>query len=424
MSYKIPSAAENALNFEEAKLANGLAVRLLQMPSYGAVHAMYTTGFGSIHRAFSHSGKETHLPAGLAHFLEHKMFENEDGVDAFSLFGETGAIANAYTSFDHTSYIFTATSEIERNLDILLSFVGHPHFTEKSVAKEQGIIGQEIGMMEDVPEMRSLFSVLECLYHKHPIRDDVGGTVESIATITPEMLYACTDAFYTPAQMALCVAGNVEMETVLKAVERANLPQTAAEAPKLIFPEEPDAVAQKTREFKMAVSMPMFGLGFKEAPVNGSTIKTEVACDMLTELICGETSTLYRRLYDEGLVQPGFGAEYGCYNGCLQFIFAGESEQPEKVREEILKEIRRQRENGIDEEQFNICKNMMYGDVISDLENVERVAGMLSSSYFRGRTPAEELAAIASITPQDAQNALNSMLSEERSVFSVIRPLD
>ena len=424
MQNQLPPAALKALEFQEKILPNGLCVRLLPMPDYSAVHAIYATGFGSINREFEKNGVKTVLPAGVAHFLEHKMFENEDGVDAFSLYAATGAAANAYTGFDRTSYIFTATRDIDRNLDILLSFVGRPHFTAQTVQKEQGIIAQEIGMYQDNPEMRAFFGMLECLYHSHPVRDDIAGTVESIAEITPELLYTCTDAFYAPSNMALCAAGNVTMDQLLAAVERAGLPAQNTGAAARLFPAEPMTVAQKERRFKMSVAMPMFCIGFKEKPVAGDTTKTEVICDMLDELLFGETSTLYRRLYDEGLIQPDFGCEFGLHDSCLHFIVSGESEEPERVRAEVLAEIGRQRENGIDPAQFATCKNMMYGESMAELESVERVASQLSGSYFRRRTPADELAAIAALTLEDVQTALQTMFSEDRSAFLVVEPAE
>ena len=423
MQSSLPEAARLAMDFEEVILPNGLCVRLLPMPDYGAVHAIYATRFGSIDRAFSQSGTQHSIPSGVAHFLEHKMFENEDGVDAFSLYAATGAAANAYTSFDRTSYIFTATTDLERNLDILLSFVGHPHFTRETVEKELGIIAQEIGMYRDNAEMRCFFGILESLYHHHPIRDDIAGTVESIGTISPEMLYACTDAFYAPANMGLFVAGNLSMSQLLAAVNRAALPAQKAPPVQRSFPAEPTAVARPEHRFSMPVSMPLFALGFKETPLEGPSVETEVLADLLGELLFGESSTLYRRLYDEGLVQPDFGCEFGLHDGCFHFVVSGESEKPETVREMVLAEIERQRTEGISAEQFDICKKMMYGESIADLESVERVASLLSSSYFRGRTPAMELAAIAGATREDTQNALNRWFSIDRSAFLVIDPL-
>lgn len=422
MRLELPKAARQALEFEETRLPGGLAVRLLPMPSYGAAHVIYAAGFGSIHRAFRQEGTEMLLPAGVAHFLEHKMFENADGVDAFTLYGQTGASANAYTGFDRTSYIFTATGKMDENLDILLSFVSHPHFTEATVAKEQGIIGQEIKMYDDHAELRCIFALLECLYHNHPIRDDIVGTVDSIGIITPDILYACTKAFYNPSNMALCAAGNLTMDQLLAAVQCAGVADLPAPPTTRIFPAEPDTVAEAERAFTMPVSMPIFGVGFKELPPEGDTTRLEVVCDLLTELLCGETSALYRRLYDEGLIQPGFGGEYGCFEGCLHFMFTGESAEPERVREELFKEIERQRREGIDPAHFETCKRMMYGEALADLESVERVASQLSGSYFRGRTPLEELSALASVTVDDVNDALHSMLRADKTAFVVVRP--
>lgn len=424
MNTALPKAVLAALQFEEVILPNGLGVRVLPMPGYTATHAIYSTHFGSIHRQFETGGKTVALPAGIAHFLEHKMFESEDGVDAFELYAGTGASANAYTGFDATSYIFTASSEIDRNLDILLSFVGHPHFTRETVQKEQGIIAQEIKMYEDNADLRAAYALLEGLYKNHPVRDEIAGTVETIAGITPEVLYSCTDVFYTPANMSLCVAGNITMEQVLAAVERANLPANKAEKPVTVFPQEPEGVAAVQSSFEMAVAMPMFAYGFKEKPMAGPDAKMEVVCDMLAELISGETSPLYRRLYDEGLVQPGFDGDYGHHENCLYFMFSGESAQPEKVFEELEKEIARQRKEGIDEEQFETCKRMMYGSAISDLESVERMASSLSGSYMRGRTPADELAAVAEVTVQDVNEALQTMLQTGRHAEVIVNPAE
>ncbi|MFV0350900.1 MAG: EF-P 5-aminopentanol modification-associated protein YfmH [Oscillospiraceae bacterium] len=422
MKQMLPDAVRTALQFEEKTLPNGLTLRVITIPEYRAAHAIYATHFGSIHRAFEQNGKSVLMPAGMAHFLEHKMFENEDGVDAFSLYAATGASANAYTGFERTSYIFTASTEIEKNLDILLSFVGHPHFTKETVEKEQGIISQEIKMYADDAENRALFALLASLYHNHPVRDEIVGTVETIAEITPESLYACCDAFYNPSNMVLCAAGNITMQQLEQAVAKANLPQEKAAPTTRVFPKEERGVARPWHEFEMPVSMPLLALGFKEEHPGGDTSKTEVICDLLTELICGETSSLYRRLYDEGLVQPDFSAEYGCVDEAMHFFFSTESEQPEKVREEILKEINRQRREGVDPVQFDLCKNMMYGEAVAGLESVDRVASMLSVSYFMNRTPEKEMEALANVTVEDINAALQNMMLEEYSATVIVRP--
>ena len=203
-------------------LPSGLTVLVRPMPGYSGTHVIYATRFGSIDRDFRLNGREVHLPAGVAHFLEHKMFEDQDG-DAFAKFAKTGANANAFTSFDRTCYLFTATQQLDESLDVLLGMVGHPYFTEQTIAKEQGIIGQEIKMYDDSADWRLITGLCECLYHSHPIRSDIAGSCESIADITPGMLYDCCEAFYAPGNMVLAAAGSTSMEKILAACARHGL---------------------------------------------------------------------------------------------------------------------------------------------------------------------------------------------------------
>lgn len=415
-------AVREAAAFESAVLENGLTVRVHPMPGFTDVHAIYGTNFGSIDRAFVADGKRVELPAGIAHFLEHKMFENEEG-DAFTLYAKTGANSNAYTSFDKTCYIFTASNRVAENLDILLGFVSRPYFTAATVEKEQGIIGQEIKQYDDSPDWRLMFAVNQCLYHTHPVRDDIAGSVESIAEITPEILYACTDAFYRPQNMVLAVAGNVTMDDVLAACARAALPVKTGTVERIAC-EEPMTVAEPYREFTMAVAKPVLGIGFKEQPPQGDALRTEIVCDIITELICGSMTPLYRLLYDEGLVSPGFSGEVLSLSGALSFLFGGETAEPERVRGLLLDEIARLQREGADEELFTLCKNQLYGELVQDLENVEDVAGTLASSFFRGRTPADEIGTLASVTLDEVNAALQTMLCVDRSATVIIRPAE
>lgn len=401
-------------------LPSGLTVLVRPMPGYSGTHVIYATRFGSIDRDFRLDDKEVHLPAGVAHFLEHKMFEDQDG-DAFAKFAKTGANANAFTAFDRTCYLFTATEQLDESLDVLLEMVGKPYFTQQTIDKEQGIIGQEIKQYDDAPDWRLMFAMYECLYTAHPVRDDIAGSVESIAQITPEILYACTDAFYRPQNMVLAVAGNVTMDEVLAACARADIPVKTGTVERLASAEGPD-VAEPYREFSMAVAKPLLGVGFKETPPAGDALKTEIICDMLTELICGSMTPLYRRLYDEGLVSPGFSGEILSLPGALSFLFGGETPEPETVRGLLLDEIARLKREGVDEELFTLCKNQLYGELVQDLENIEDVAGALASSFFRGRTPADEIETLASVTLSDVNGALRAMLCTERSATVIIRP--
>ncbi len=305
-------------------LPSGLTVLVRPMPGYSGTHVIYATRFGSIDRDFRLGEREVHLPAGVAHFLEHKMFEDEDG-DAFAKFAKTGANANAFTAFDRTCYLFTATEQLDESLDVLLGMVGHPYFTEQTIAKEQGIIGQEIKMYDDSPDWRLITGLCECLYHSHPIRSDIAGTVESIAEITPEMLYDCCKAFYAPGNMVLAAAGSTSMEQILAACARHGLmDERPAEKVERLLRPEPMTLAAAEKTIAMPIAKSCFGLGFKEEPLPFGDLRSEMLYELILCCICGGMSPLYRRLYDEGLTNPGFGGEVLRVDGCCCILFTGE----------------------------------------------------------------------------------------------------
>lgn len=420
MNKTAQKAVELATAFEQKILPCGLTVIVHSMPGYKGVHAIYGTKFGSINRSFTLGDKRYDLPDGVAHFLEHKMFENEDG-DAFSLYAKTGASANAYTSYDKTCYIFTANDHIDENLDILLSFVSKPYFTKETVEKEQGIIGQEIKMYDDSAEWRVMTSTFACLYHNHPVAADIAGSVESIAKITPEMLYACTEAFYRPQNMVLSVAGNITMDTVLAACGRANLPMVSSST-QCISHTEPLTVANARCEFAMPISKPMLCVGFKETPFGDAEYKKAVLYDILTDLICGSMTPLYRNLYDENLISPDFSGDFIHLDGASCFFFGGEVKDAELVHTLLLAEIARLRAEGVDSELFALCKNQTYGGLIQALESTDAAATNMTTSFFKGCTLAQEITAIGSLTVQDANEALQTLLCEERSATVVIQP--
>ena len=403
-------------------LPSGLTVLVRPMPGYSGTHVIYATRFGSIDRDFRVDGREVHLPAGVAHFLEHKMFEDEDG-DAFAKFAKTGANANAFTSFDRTCYLFTATEQLDESLDVLLGMVGRPYFTEQTIAKEQGIIGQEIKMYDDSADWRLITGLCECLYHSHPIRSDIAGTVESIAEITPEMLYDSCKAFYAPGNMVLAAAGNTTMEQILAACERHGLMEHGStEGVQRLWKPEPMTLAATEKTLTMPVSKPCFGVGFKEEPLPAGDLRTEALYDLILSCITGGMSPLYRRLYDEGLVNPGFGGEVLRVDGCCCILFTGESDAPDTVKQLLLDEIARVRAEGVDREIFTLCKNEKYGQLIENLENVEDSASQMADFALSGQTVAQQIAMLAGLTAEDADAALQHILSTSRMATMQIQP--
>ncbi len=410
---------------EKIVLPCGLTVYIAPMPNFAAVHAIYGTDFGSVDRTFRDEKGKVTLPAGIAHFLEHKMFENEDG-DAFTLYAKTGASANAYTSFDKTCYLFTATENIHESLDILLSFVSKPYFTDATVLKEQGIIAQEIRMYDDNPEWRLFFGVLSSLYVNHDIREDIAGTVESISNITPELLFRCTDAFYASSNMVLSVAGNITKQEVLDACERAGLTKECTTKPiERITNDEPTHVATKRKELRLAIGLPMIGIGYKEEPFTAdNSLKGELICAIISELISGSMTPLYRKLYDEGLISNELSCEYISGRGYLSFIFSAETRSLNEVEKLLKDEIQRLKREGLSREIFESAKKGLYGDYVSEFDSPEDVATMMSGAFFKNREPFSELAYINEITFEEVENMFNNMFKEERSSTLTILPLE
>ena len=332
---------------------SGLTILMCPMAGYTTTYAMFSAKVGSIDTTFKTQREEdfVEVPAGIAHFLEHKMFECEDG-DAFAKYAKTGASANAFTSFDRTAYLFSCAGNFQESLEILLDFVSRPYFTPETVQKEQGIIGQEIRMYDDDPGWRSLFNLLQALYHVNPVRLDIAGTTDSIAEITDQLLYRCYHTFYSLGNMVLTVAGNFRPEDVLEAADKI-LKKGEDIRIQWRKAQEPREVAQSYVEQPLSVSTPLFQLGFKGTAGDSlQNLKRQIADEILLEILCGESSTLYRQLYDSGLINGTFEYEVLAGRDYLCCMYGGESRDPKKVRDAICGEVRRLMAEGIDPEAF------------------------------------------------------------------------
>ena len=419
-----PRTGEKCVRIEHP---SGLPIFVWPKPGYRSSYAVFATDYGSIDTTFrTGAGEETDVPAGIAHYLEHKLFENED-CDAFERYAATGASANAYTSFDRTAYLFTCTEQLEQSLEILLDFVQSPYFTEETVRKEQGIIGQEIHMCEDNPSRRVLFNLLRALYREHPVNIDIAGTVESIAQITPELLYGCYRSFYHLRNMVLAVAGNVTPEQVLAVADRMLKP-AGGEAPAVRdLPPEPAEAAQSRVEDAMPVAAPLFYGGFKEAlpPEERNRRRTPeelVGAEILLELLAGKASPLYARLMAEGLINESFGTEYFEGPGFAAYLFGGESADPDKAWACILEEIRRLQRDGIDGGAFRAARNAIYGRLVAAMNDVENCGDSLVSDYFYCRNPFSLIDAAAEIDIQSVYALLGRALRPEGAALSVVSP--
>lgn len=289
--------------YYEVNHSSGLKIYIYPKENSHSTYAIFGTRYGSIDNQFRRSDEPNvqTVPEGIAHFLEHKLFESEDG-DAFARYAKTGASANAYTSFDMTCYLFSCAEHVKESLEILLDFVQSPYFTEQTVQKEQGIIGQEIRMYDDDPQWRVMFNLLGALYHTHPVKVDIAGTVESISHITPELLYRCYHTFYDLHNMALCIAGNIEPEAVLKLVDQYCKPAEPFTVER-VFAEEPRAIVKKKVTQALSVMTPLFQFGFKEEAGNDRRSVKELVCaELLLEIVASEASPLFRELQEAELI--------------------------------------------------------------------------------------------------------------------------
>lgn len=400
---------------------SGLEIIVYPKKGYNSSYASIGTKFGSVYSKFIYNGKEITVPDGTAHYLEHKLFESEDG-DAFSKYAKVGASANAFTSFDMTCYLFSCTDKFKESLEILLDLIQSPYFTEQTVAKEQGIISQEIKMYDDDPNWRVMMNLLCGLYHNHPINKDIAGSVESIAKITPEILYECYNSYYNLNNMVLAVVGATDPYEVLKIADEKLKPDKEVDT-RVIFPNEPYKVVKSYTEQILPVGVPQFELGFKENCTNKYASNKELICTgiMLSAFI-GTGSELYRRLLDEKLINSSFGNEYLEGLGYRSVIFSGESGDPKMVTEIICDAIKNLHKNGISEKDFENAKRSVYGMVLSGFDNKQSIASELINGHFTGREIFETVEIIANVTLDDVNERLESQLDVDNCCLSVIKP--
>ena len=404
---------------------SGLKIFVMPKEGYSSTYALFGTKYGSIDNCFRIVGEEEYMqvPEGIAHFLEHKLFESED-LDAFERYAKTGASANAFTSFDRTCYLFSCSGKFKENLEILLDFVQSPYFTKQTVEKEQGIIGQEIRMYKDVPSWEVLFNLLRAMYHNHPVAIDIAGTEESIAQIDDKLLYKCYETFYNLNNMALAVAGNVDVDEVVEIADRL-LKTSKKQEVERVFKEEPAAIVERYVEEKLSVATPVFNLGFKETwNTPERTLKEEICADIILEIIAGNTSFLYKKLIDENLVNTSFSSEYFTGTGFAAMLFSGESSDPEAVAGKIKERIRYYKENGIGQEDFECARKKLYGRMIMSFNDIEFLADSLIKSEFMQEGLFDDIEVFKNLTVDDINNHLSKVLDEEYSALSVIYPTE
>lgn len=402
-------------------------LRIYVIPkTLGTSYAVFGTKFGSIDNRWLRDGKEVSVPDGIAHFLEHKMFENEDGVDTFKKYAKFGGNANAYTSSDMTVYLFSATKSLYENLEILLDFVSHPYFTKETVDKEQGIIGQEIRMYDDNPNWRLYFNLLRAMYKSHPVRIDTAGTVETIAEIKAETLYDTYNTFYNLRNMAICVCGGFTCEEVEKVCNRI-LPTSPELKVDRIYPEEQQEVFEKEICEKMQVSMPMFSVGIKSPKQfeEGAALDAKSAeMSILLRILFGKASDFYTRNYAAGKINGSFSASYDAHTAFSYAEISGYSECPDEVYADILAEIEKYKKKGIEKEEFERAKKALYAESVYVFDSTEDIANCFLSNIFSGSDLLSVPDSIAGVTLENVNKRLAADFDESLICLSKVLPLD
>ena len=331
------------------KLENGLTVMIIPKQGIQKKYILWGTNYGSNDSEFIVPGEKeiTKVPDGVAHFLEHKLFEQESGRNSLDVLTEIGVEANAYTTNDHTAYLYEATDNFYEALDEFMDYVQHPYFTDQNVEKEKGIIGQEIMMYDDYPEWKVYLNAMQVMYHNFPIKIDVVGTIDSISRINKEILYKCYNTFYNPSNMVMVVAGDFEPNKMLEEIKKRLVDIKASGEIKRIYPEEPETIVKENVEQKMEVSRPLYTIGIKDIPMNTrSSVKKHIAIEILLNLIFGESSELYKKLYGEGNISSAPNMDYEFSRGYSHILIAGQSNDSNLLYDSFKEQVKKVKENG------------------------------------------------------------------------------
>ncbi|EHB67288.1 MULTISPECIES: pitrilysin family protein [Paenibacillus] len=404
---------------------NGLRVYVLPKPGFQKTYATFATKYGSVDNHFKVEGAaEVRVPDGIAHFLEHKMFEEPEG-DIFAKFASNGASANAFTSFDQTVYLFSATDHIHENLETLIDFVQNPYFTDQNVEKEKGIIGQEINMYQDNPDWRVYFGLIEAMYKVHPVHIDIAGTVESIGTITKEDLYTCYNAFYHPSNMLLFVVGGVDPEETMNLIRSNQARKSYDQQGKIerIFDPEPTEVAEKRRESRLAVSLPkcLFGFKEKETGLSGEEqLRRDLTTKLMMDLLFGASTELYQKLYEDDLISDSFGHEY---NSSPEYAFSavgGDTKDPDALLARIREEVDKLKASGFREDDFERARKKKMGGYLRMLNSPENIAHEFTRYQFRGADLFKVLPVYESITLEEVNRRLQEHVDWNQLAVSIV----
>lgn len=401
-------------------LENGMKIIVIPKENTNKKYIIWGTKFGSIDNHFIDpvTNEEIQVPDGVAHYLEHKMFEQKNGVDSLYKLQALGLDANAYTTNDHTAYLFAGTENFYEGLDELMDYVQNPYFTDENVEKERGIIGQEIQRYDDEPVWSLYMNAMKCLYKNNPITIDPAGTIETISHITKETLYSCYNTFYHPTNMVMCIAGNFKPEEIIEEVKKRLLKHDKEGEIKRFYPAYENKINEKYKEKKMNVNMPIFMIGYRDFLQNEKKTKKDLAVKIIFNSIIGKCSKTYQKLYEEGLIMSELDCDFEFSDQFSYALFSGESKDPNKVNDLVVNALQNEE---ITEDDFERSKKRIYGEIITQYEDVEEVGRMFLSDSIKGINSLEYIDEISNITLNDVKAIQKEIFKIDNAILSVIK---
>lgn len=407
------------------KLENGMTVIIIPKQNTKKKYVIWGTHFGSIDNRFimPQTGEEVFIPDGVAHFLEHKMFEQPNGTNSLDTLMALGIDANAYTTNDHTAYLFECTDYFYEGLDELMDYVQHPYFTNENVEKEKGIIGQEINMYDDDPGWQLYMNIMDCLYKENPIKIDIAGSIESISKITPDVLYKCYNTFYHPSNMKMVLCGDFEPEQLIEEIKKRLLPKENQGEIKRIYSPKEEVINKTEKIAKMEVSTPMFMVGYKDIDNNEENrIKKHIAIEILLNMIIGKSSDLYQELYENGMFLSQPELDYEWSSQYAHMLISGFSKEPKLVKQKMDEVIKNMKENGLNEEHFNRIKKKIYGDYVIEYNSVADIGRMFLADSMKGINSFDYIEEFETVTKEYAEGILRNIFQEKNEAISIIEP--
>ena len=404
------------------KLENELTVAIIPKKNTNKKYVIWGTEFGSIDNHFYFDNKEIIVPDGIAHYLEHKLFEQKNGKNSLDVLSSLGVEANAYTTNNHTAYLFETMDNFYEALDEFMDFIQNPYFTDENVEKERGIISQEIMMYDDYPDWKVYMNAIKAMYKNNPIKIDVAGTVQTIQDIDKEKLYTIYNAFYKPDNMYLVITGDFEVNDILKEVKDRIKPLTENHITKRIYTEEPQDIVLDYIETFKDISKPIFTIGYKDVFDQENQVKKDLAIEVIFNIIAGKSSDLYQRLYKQGLISHNFSYDYEYSKTYAHVLIQNASNNPKKVSEEFEKEIELYIEKGFDDKNFDRIKNKIYGDYVKEYNSISSIADEFLIYYFKGINPFDFLDECAILDKNYVEKVLRDVFKKENKVLSIVFP--